>query len=108
MRWRLKLSGDAVYEPSYTRNVYISEGSTIKVSERMAINIHNQNQVKNSNTGDIFNMNDAFQGAETDDESVAKIIRQKWGALTTFSRISGANRISISLPQGINTKYNTF
>ena len=34
------------------------------------------------------------------DQSVIQKIRNTWGALTTFSRISSANRISISLPQG--------
>ena len=53
-------------------------------------------------------MNAAFQGAENDDESVAKIIRKRWGALTSFSRISGANRISISLPQGMHNNIKHF
>ena len=64
------------------------------------INVHRHNQMD-----DIFSRSNNELGKHsyqhTEDESIAEIIRNKWGALTTFSRISGANRISISLPQGM-------
>ena len=108
MRWRLTLTGDAFYTPStiqqssYSKNVYISEGSSIHYNKDPTINIHYQNHGKNSNTDESFDINAAFHSKENDDKSLTEIIRKRWGALTTFSRISGANRISISLPQGMH------
>ena len=103
--WRLSFDGDAFFSPtnqqrsSYSRNVYISKGSTLKNYQDIPINVHQHNQMDI-----LFGQNNiALEGSSQghEDESIAEIIRHKWGALTTFSRISGANRISISLPQGI-------
>ena len=96
MNWRLSLIGEVAssYDqksPHLSRNVYLSPGSTLKNHQTIPINVHIHNQMNNLfGKGSIKNV----------DESIVEKIRQKWGALTTFSRISDANRISISLPQG--------
>ena len=97
VNWRLSLIGEVAssYDqksPHLSRNVYLSPGSTLKNHQTIPINVHIHNQMNNLfGKGSIKNV----------DESIVEKIRQKWGALTTFSRISDANRISISLPQGI-------
>merc|ERR1712223_576457 len=55
-------------------------------------------------------MSNLFGGGSTEsvDKSIVEKIRHKWGALTTFSRISDANRISISLPQDIKLPHRCF
>ena len=100
--WRLSFDGDAFFNPtnqqrsSYSRNIYISKGSTLKNYQDVPINVHHHNQMDN-----LFGRSNNAVEQHSKDESISEIIRNKWGALTTFSRISGANRISISLPQGI-------
>ena len=72
----------------------------MKNYQDLPINVYHHNHVDNLFRGS----NNAFEKnsqQNIEDESIAEIIRNKWGALTTFSRISGANRISISLPQGL-------
>ena len=97
VNWRLSLIGEVASEhnqasPHLSRNVYLSPGSTLKNHQTIPINVHIHDQMNELfGTGSIKNV----------DESIVETIRRKWGALTTFSRISDANRISISLPQGM-------
>ena len=68
----------------------------MKNYQNIPINVYSQDQMDS-----IFEEGKFVQAKQhVIDQSVIKKIRNKWGALTTFSRISGANRISISLPQG--------
>ena len=97
VNWRLSLIGEVASSynqksPHLSRNVYLSPGSTLKNHQTIPINVHIHNQMSN-----------LFGGGSTEsvDKSIVEKIRHKWGALTTFSRISDANRISISLPQGM-------
>ena len=101
--WRLSFNGDAFYDPteeqesSYSRNVVVSNGSKVKNYQGLPITVHDGNDLD-----PIFEEEHQFQSKQhIFDQLAIKKIRNTWGALTTFSRISGANRISISLPQGI-------
>ena len=101
--WRLSFNGDAYYSPteeqesSYSRNVIISKGSTYSNYQDVRINVYKGDQLNS-----IFEDEQQFQTKKhIFDQSVIQKIRKTWGALTTFSRISSANRISISLPQGM-------
>ena len=77
----------------------------MKNFQNIPINVYNQDQLDT-----IFEEDKSVQTKQhVIDQSIIKKIRNKWGALTTFSRISGANRISISLPQGtLNVLDNLF
>ena len=101
--WRLSFNGDAYYSPteeqesSYSRNVIISKGSTYSNYQDVHINVYKGDQLNS-----IFEDEQQFQTKKhIFDQSVIEKIRNTWGALTTFSRISSANRISITLPQGM-------
>ena len=101
--WRLSFNGDAYYSPteeqesSYSRNVIISTGSTLKNYQDVHINVYKGDQLNS-----IFEDKQQFQTKKhIFDQSVIQKIRNTWGAITTFSRISSANRISITLPQGM-------
>ena len=101
--WRLSFNGDAYYsrteeqESSFSRNVIISRGSTLKNYQDVHINVYKGDQLNS-----IFEDEQQFQtNQHIFDLSVTQKIRNTWGALTTFSRVSSANRISISLPQGM-------
>ena len=101
--WRLSFNGDAYYSPteeqesSYSRNVIISKGSTYSNYQDVRINVYKGDQLNS-----IFEDEQQFQTKKhIFDQSVIQKIRKTWGALTTFSRISSANRISITLPQGM-------
>ena len=101
--WRLSFNGDAYYSPteeqesSYSRNVIISKGSTYSNYQDVHINVYKGDQLNS-----IFEDEQQFQTKKhIFDQSVIEKIRNTWGALTTFSRISSANRISITLPQGV-------
>jgi hypothetical protein len=72
----------------------------LKNYQDVPINVHQHNQMDNL-FGRNNNALEKRSHQHSEDESIAEIIRNKWGALTTFSRISGANRISILLPQGL-------
>ena len=79
----------------------------MKNFQDVPINVHQHNQMDNL-FGRNNNALEKRSHQHSEDESIAEIIRNKWGALTTFSRISGANRISILLPQGMLFQINVF
>ena len=103
MYWRLSFDGNAYYSPtekqesSYSRNVIISRGSTLRNYQDVHIDLYKGDQLNA-----IFEDEQQFQTKQhIFDRSVIQKIRNTWGALTTFSRVSSANRISISLPTGM-------
>ena len=103
VNWRLSVVGDAVrfnhQPPNYSIKVYVSKESTLKNYQNIPIHVHNMFEKDEEDTiyENVYKKSSKFLHP---DEIIASMIRLKWGALTTFSRISGANRISILLPQG--------
>ena len=60
------------------------------------------NVYKGDQLNSIFEDEQQFQTKKhIFDQSVIQKIRNTWGALTTFSRISSANRIIVTVSQGM-------
>ena len=95
VKWRLTFTGvSSGAANSYMRKVYVSKGSEIYYSN---VKLDNSEQPNLRGRGSVFDMEEVF--GEKDDFSAAQLLRKHWGAISSFSRISDANRISISLPQ---------
>lgn len=87
--WRLAFKGKVNHSPEFKRVVMLAKGSTVLTS--------NMKITSKSNTAVNDKMNDIEYG---------DAVRKNHGALTSFSRMKGANRISILLTAGTYVRWN--
>ncbi len=87
MAWRLAFSGEATSRPDFRVEVALSGGSSV-VDSNVA----------------LASSVDLRRALGEGDEDLVGRVRQKWGAVTSFSNTEGANRISLRVPLGADDR----